>query len=436
MSYYPRPDPPVEELPKTSYASETFWLIALVIVVGNFAGTLGAADQLCKIPLQNLLKNTLHVSREETARFFFLTGLFFYIKPLAGILTDAFPLFGTRRRYYLLYSSILAAVSWLALALLPKTYLSLMLGVIVINLFVVMISTVTGAFLVELGQSRGEVGRLSAVRQVARSALFTLQGPLGGLLAGMAFWIATGVGALVALSIFPIAFYYLKEKAVVGRNPAAFHNAGRQLGVMFRSWPFWMATLFIGLFNFAPGLGTMMYFRQNDVLKLSQGTIGLLGADANVAGIGAALLYFYFAKRISMRKALVIAVVTSALSVLGYLGYSSLPAAVAIDFQAGFFGGYATVAFLDLAARGTPAGCEGLGYSFMMSVMNFAGTGADWFASHMADRFHMSWSSMVFLNSGSTLLVLVLIPLMPKSMMASRDAGVPNLENTGEPEAA
>src|SRR5579863_4678788 len=158
-----------DELPKTHYATESIWLIALVIVVGNIAGTMGAADQLCKIPLQNLLKNVLHVSREDTARFFFLTGLFFYLKPLAGILTDAFPLFKTRRRYYLLFSSVLAAAAWVLLALVPKTYVSLLFGVILVNLFVVMISTVVGAFLVEVGQSRGEVGKLTAIRQIARS---------------------------------------------------------------------------------------------------------------------------------------------------------------------------------------------------------------------------------------------------------------------------
>lgn len=424
------------ELPRTRYAAESLSLIALVIVVGNFAGTLGAADQLGKIPLQNLLANTLRAPREETARFFFLTGLFFYIKPLCGILTDAFPLFGTRRRYYLLLSSVFGAVAWLLLACVPKTYTWLALGVIFVNLFIVMISTVTGAFLVELGQSRGEVGKLSGIRQMARSALFTIQGPLGGLFATLSFWVAAGAGALVTLSIFPVAYWFLREKPVPRRNPAAFHDAGRQMAVMVRSWPFWMATLFIALYNFAPGLGTIMYYRQSHDLHLSQHTIGWLQADGNIAGIAAAALYFVFARRITMRTAMVIAVLTSGLSVLFYVAYTSLGHAVLIDFQAGFFGGYATAALLDLAARGTPAGCEGLGYSFIMSVNNLASQGGDWLSSWMADRFHLPWNIMVYVNCGTTLFVLVLLPVMPKVMMASRDNARPNLENTGEPEAA
>lgn len=428
--------PELGELPKTNYSSESIWLIALVIVVGNLAGTLGAADQLWKLRLQNLLKDVLHLTPEDSARFLFFTGLFFYLKPLAGILTDAIPLFKTRRRYYLLFSSVLAAVAWVVLGFLPRTYGSLMFGVILVNLFVVMISTVSGAFLVEVGQSRGEVGKLTAIRQATRSLLSTIQGPLGGFLAGSTFMIASGMGAFVVLSIFPIAYFFLKEKAIVRREPHVLQNAGRQLRVIANSKPFWLAIVFLGLYYFAPGLGQLMYFRQRGSLGMSNTTIGFLGADANVAGIAAALCYFYFAKRAPLRLSLAIAVATSAASALVYVLYNSPTAAFAIDFQGGFFGGYASVAFLDLAARATPAGCEGLGYSFIMSIMNLSHNGSDWFGSHLAVRYHLSWNSMVSLNAGTTLLVIVLLPLLPKAILASRDNQVPNLENTGEPEAA
>jgi|GEM_PF-5120559 len=43
---------------------------------------------------------------------------------------------------------------------------------------------------------------------------------------------------------------------------------------------------------------------------------------------------------------------------------------------------------------------------------------------------------MVFLNAGSTAIVLILLPFMPALLMASKDGIVPNIENTGEPTAA
>src|SRR5205085_941008 len=95
-----------------------------------------------------------------------------YLKPFAGILTDAFPIFGTRRRHYMLISCVLAAISWIGMWVLWVTfhsYQALLLGAIIVNLFMVMASTVTGAFLVEAGQSFGATGRLTSIRMFVQN---------------------------------------------------------------------------------------------------------------------------------------------------------------------------------------------------------------------------------------------------------------------------
>src|SRR5271155_3737659 len=89
--------------------------LGLVIVFGIFATTLPQSTGLGRLPLQFLLKNEVGVTREQMAAFFFWAGLAWYLKPFAGILTDALPFFGTRRRSYILISASLAALSWLAL---------------------------------------------------------------------------------------------------------------------------------------------------------------------------------------------------------------------------------------------------------------------------------------------------------------------------------
>src|SRR6516164_6745564 len=86
--------------------------LGLVIIFGIAATTLPQPQALGRLPLQFLLKNEVSVTREQMAAFFFWCGLAWYLKPFAGILTDAFPLFRTRRRHYLLFSSVLACVSW------------------------------------------------------------------------------------------------------------------------------------------------------------------------------------------------------------------------------------------------------------------------------------------------------------------------------------
>src|SRR5580693_8237238 len=110
---------------------------AIVIVVGVLATTLAQTQTLARIPLQNLLKNELHVDRTANAAFFFWIGLAWYFKPFAGIITDAFPLWGSRRKSYILISTVFATLWWIALAFTPHKYGALLGVCIGINAFMV-----------------------------------------------------------------------------------------------------------------------------------------------------------------------------------------------------------------------------------------------------------------------------------------------------------
>jgi MFS family permease len=415
------PDVPEEETPKTLVADLKFSHMVLIIVAGIFATTLPQPQLLGKLPLQNLLKNHLHVKPSEMADFFFWCGLAWYFKPFAGILTDAFPLFKTRRRWYLLISCVLATLSWVALGLVPRTYQSLLWASIVVNFFMVIMSTVTGAFLVEAGQRLGATGRLTSVRQIVSNACGFINGPLSGFLAGGLFLTASGVNAALVFSVFPIAWIFLKERPLLARNTHALHNAKEQLKIIGRSSKMWWAILFIGLFYFAPGFSTLLYYRQNDVLKFDQQFIGNLQAFSGAAGITAAVLYSFLIRRLSIKGIILTSIACAALGTLFYLKYDGALSAILIESQNGFFFGLAEVALIDLAARATPAGCEGLGYSLILSMRNLALFGADKLGTQMQEEYKWPFSTMVFINAITTGIVLILVPLLPKALTSSKD---------------
>ena len=77
------------------------------------------------------------------------------------------------------------------------------------------------------------------------------------------------------------------------------------------------------------------------------------------------------------------------------------------------------IRFIDLAARSTPKGCEGLGYALILSVTNVASFGADVVGSHLADN-HWPFAYLVNLNAGTTAIVLALLPFLPSALMRSR----------------
>src|SRR4051794_8109710 len=91
------PDVPGEEAPRTQVSDLNPSHLALIIIAGIFATTLPQPQVMGRLPLTHVLKDELHVSKSALASFFFLCGLAWYFKPFAGILTDAFPLFRTRR---------------------------------------------------------------------------------------------------------------------------------------------------------------------------------------------------------------------------------------------------------------------------------------------------------------------------------------------------
>jgi MFS family permease len=395
--------------------------LGLIIVFGIFASTLPQSQGLGKLPLQFLLKNDVRVTREQMAAFFFWCGLAWYLKPFAGILTDAFPFFGTRRRHYLLFSSVLTALGWIAMSFLPHQYGALLFGAMTVELFMVMTSTVTGAFLVEAGQRMGATGRLTALRMFVYNFCTLIQGPLGGLLATTGFIWATRVNAALALTIFPIAYLFLREqRAPQQRSSVVFQNAGQQLKTILRSKNLWMALLFIALFYFSPGFSTPLFYKQTDELNFSKQAIGNLGVFSGAFAILATILYGQLIKRVHIRILLFIGVATAAAGTLLYLIYSTYTRALFIDSQNGFFFGFAEIAILDLAARATPKGCEGLGYSLMLSVRNVALFGADVVGSYLVDH-KWPFSSLVYLNAGTTVIVLLLLPFLPAALMRSKD---------------
>lgn len=423
-----------DELPKSHYVNQSFLTLSVILIVGIFASTMPQPQALGRLPLAHILKDQLHSTPTQLASYWFLCGIFWYLKPIAGILTDAFPLFKTRRRHYLLISSVLACLGWVGFAFVPHTYNALLYAAILVNLFMVMMSTVTGAFLVELGQSRGATGRLSSVRQLTYNACGILQGPLGGLLATASFGLAAGVNAVAIITIFPIAYIFLREKPLASTDLNALHNAKGQLRTMARSKPFWGTIVFVLLFYFAPGFGTLQLYRQTDLLHFTMPQVGVLGSVGSVGSIIGVFVYAVLVKQVPIRRLLFAGIVLNSIGTLLYLFYNSLALAYPIDFQNGLFFGFAEVALIDLCARAAPAGCEGLGYSLLLSARNVALFGADLLGSWLHDTYKLGWSTMVFLNAGSTAIVLILMPFMPTLLMGSKDGTKPNTENTGEPE--
>jgi predicted MFS family arabinose efflux permease len=393
----------------------------LIIGAGVLATTL-SQPAVIRLPLQRLLKSDLQVSRQAMASFFAVAAAAWYFKPLAGILSDSVPIFGTRRRHYLLLSAAAASALWLLLGVVPRTYASLLGAVVAVNAMLVVGSTVAGALLVEAGQRYHATGRLTSTRYVVQNTCILLGGPLGGYLATRSLGLTTVVGAVAAVSVVPVAAVLLREVPGPGRRPAeAWAAAAAQLRELARDRPLWAAAGLLLLVYLAPGFQTPLYYYQTDTLNLSSGFIGGLGLVAGAFGLLGALLYGLLCVRVRLRPLLALGIVCSTAATLMYLFYRSGTAAILIEAQNGFFLTLAELPLMDLAARATRKGGEGLGFALMMSVRNGALALSDIIGSHLVDQYQIGFLHLVWLNAATTALVLLAVPFLPHALMDRSD---------------
>ena len=221
---------------------------AVVIAAGILATGLGWPGLIGRLPFGLLLKNGLRLAPEQVAAFWAVGTLAWYLKPAVGLLCDAWPIFGTRRGGYMLGGAVVAAVSWAAFGVLPRTLGVLMTVMTLLNLGLVVVSVSVGGALVEEGQRRGATGRLSALRTALEGIMQLVAGPLGGLLAVTAFVVTALSGALIVALFLIVALLLYQEPGHAPANAAAVWATARaHFRTIVRSRSMWMTSLLIFL---------------------------------------------------------------------------------------------------------------------------------------------------------------------------------------------
>ena len=132
-------------------------------------------------PLTFTLKEGFGYSATQVASFFAVTTLPWLIKPAYGLLSDGVPLFGRRRRSYLIVTSALATTAGLALSLLPAyTPWRMALLLTAMGLGLAFSDVVVDALTVEYGQRWQLTGVFQSVLWASIETASVLVGVDGG----------------------------------------------------------------------------------------------------------------------------------------------------------------------------------------------------------------------------------------------------------------
>jgi MFS family permease len=397
-----------------------------LISAGLFITTFGWPGAIGQLPFRFLFKNQFHLSAAEQANFFAIATFAWYLKPLAGLLCDSFPLFGTRRRGYIIVASAVAGLAWSFFAIAPRSYAVFLWLMVTLNAAMVVASTSLGGLLVEAGQEGKATGRLASVRFAIDGIINVIAGPVGGWLAARAFGWTAGLGAMLLFALVPLTLVLVKEPRMARRNPAVWAAAAVQLRLVLRSKTMWAAAALLLFVYMAPGFGIAMNYYQQDVLHFSTEFIGRLQALGGIGGLVATGLYAYFCRKLSLRPLLLSGVLLNAISNLIYLWYRSPQSAMVIDTANGFFAILGILPLFDLAARATPKGSESFGYALLMSVYSIAAFAisdpiGSWLYEHPSPGWHHNLNRLIWLNAGTSLVALVLVPLLPRILLSQRE---------------
>jgi hypothetical protein len=422
-----RPDPPERPPPADRGALRRS---ATVIAAGVLATGLGWPGLLGRLPFGLLLKNQMGASPEQVAGFWAIATVAWYLKPLVALACESYPLFGTRRRGYLMTGAGLAGAAWLGFAVVPRTFGPFLALMTSLNLGLVVVSSAIGGLIVEAGQRHGATGRLSALRSALEGVMALITGPVGGLLAAAAFVYTSVTGAAMVLTVVPTVWWLVRDPVAVDASPRSSSRssplgvARQQIATLVRSRSAWAASALLFLVFLSPGLQTPLLYYQQDVLRLGPRTMGVLQMLGGAGAMTGAAAYAWACRRVPLRWSLVVGLILGALSALLYLGYRSLGAALVIDGLSGFLGALATLPLYDLAARATPRGTESLAYALLMSVRTIALVGiSDPVGSWLYGRIHLRLAQLAWVNALSTLAVLLLVPWLPRALLASRERG-------------
>jgi hypothetical protein len=97
-----------------------------------------------------------------------------------------------------------------------------------------------------------------------------------------------------------------------------------------------------------------------------------------------------------------------------------------IDTSNGFLGVLGILPLFDLAARATPRGSESFGYALLMSVYNIAVFAisnpiGSWLYELPSAGWHHNLTRLIWLNTGTSLIALVLVPFLPQVLLTHRE---------------
>jgi MFS family permease len=371
------------------------------------------AQGMWSLPNQTLIITLKErgLSAGQVATFFTFSIVPWLIKPAYGLLSDFVPLFGHRRKSYLLLNSSLAAGAGLAMGLAaPPRYWWLAGLFALMGLGLAFTDVLVDALMVENGKPLGLTGAFQAVQWGAVYAASVLVGELGGFLAERRSLSAAFVlAALFPLMSFGMTLFFVHD-VPARADREAFRQTMAAIRVALGERDVWIVAGFLFFWTFSPSFGPALLYYQADVLKFSQQFIGHLGALGALAAVAGAFIYAPLSRQVPLKRLINASIGMGVAGTLAYLLYRDAWSAVVIDTVFGGVSMITELAFLDLAAKSCPRRVEATFFALLMSVFNGGNQSSRVVGAYLYDW--LGYTPLVLISTAFTAAAWFLVPLV------------------------
>ena len=399
-----------------------------ILTVYFVQGILG----LARLAISFFLKDELALSPAQVSVLFGIVALPWIIKPVFGFISDGLPLFGYRRRPYLVLSGLLGAISWVSLATVVHTPIAATAAIALGSLSVAISDVIVDSLVVERAraESQGEAGSLQSLCWGASSVGSLITAYFSGLLlehftTRTVFWIT----ASFPLIISAVAWLIAESPVSVRSDLSTVKNQLRQLRQALSQKSIWLPTAFIFIWQGTPSADSAFFFFTTNELGFQPEFLGRVRLVTSIASLMGVWLFQRFLKNIPFRVIFGWSTVLSAvLGMTMLLLVTHTNRALGIDdrwFSLGdslvltVMGQIAYMPVLVLAARLCPPGVEATLFAMLMSVSNLAGLLSYQFGAVLMHwlgitqtNFESLWVLVVIANV-STLLPLPFLSWLP-----------------------
>ena len=356
--------------------------LSVVFALIYFFSTNGLAS-LPGLAISFLQKDVLLLTASQMAYFGSVTMLGWLVKPLWGMISDTVPIFGYRRKSWLIITALCGAIIWYSLGTIPTASYT---WTLLLTLFTASAmcyafnDVICDALMVETGKPHNLTGKFQSVQWSAVYTASILVGVSSGFVAEhLSYQTIFRVNALFPLIVLFFVLFYVKEARSAGPRREQARAGMVALKEALRDRRLLAIAFFLFFWTFSPSYGTPFFFFTVDTLHFGKVYLGVAGTVGAVGALLGALAFGRYETRFNAKNMLRLMIVAGVVMTLADFIYFSPLAGYPILIRGynltavligGALSGFVGIALLNLGAKICPKYGEGTTFAALASFWN------------------------------------------------------------------